>query len=431
QIRLTASDSIHFIADTFTVTINPVNDPPLLANIPDVSFSEDSSFVLPLNPYATDIDNDSSQLHFSARVITAQTLRITDEVWIDITDLTVDIDSLTNVAIFTSSTDSAGIFEVAFAVSDTSNATASDTIQVTVEPVNDAPFLVAELPDTTIFEDSGANLIIENLYKFFRDPDRQQLVFNVNADSVLQFTLTDDSLFVTPARDFYGEVLVNISADDGVFTAADSFMIAVVNVNDAPEPFALIGPVSQDTLKSILDRVEFNWHRSIDVDNSDLSYSLRIFNSLQDTLISGVRDSTLFFDGSRFFIYGREYNWTVFATDGALETASRDTLLLVIQYYVDVAETQLDIPVQYSLDQNYPNPFNPVTNIRFGLPQPGHVNIAIYNVHGQKIATVLDQQKEEGYHLISYDASHLASGIYFYKIEAGPFIQVRKMILMK
>lgn len=431
RVRLTASDTLHTIADTFTVTILPVNDPPLLAGIPDITFSEDSSYTLPLNPYTTDIDNDSSQLHFSAQVLTAQIVRLTDALLIDISDLTITIDSLTHVAMFASSSDSAGIFEVAFTVSDTSNAIGTDTIQVTVQPVNDAPQLLAEIPDTTIFEDSGANLIIENIDQFFSDPDKQQLTFNINADSTLQFNMQNDSLFVTPAPDFYGQVMVKIAADDGIYTVADSFIITVLNVNDAPGSFALVGPTSLDTMKSILDRVEFNWRSSIDVDNIGLNYSLRIYNGLQDTLISDLSDSTVIFDGSRFFIYGREYHWTVQVSDGDLETASQDTFLLVIQYYVDIAETQPDIPAKYSLEQNYPNPFNPLTNIRFGLPKPGHVNIAIYNIHGQKIATVIDEHQEEGYHLISYDASHLASGIYFYKIEAGAFVQVRKMILMK
>jgi len=85
----------------------------------------------------------------------------------------------------------------------------------------------------------------------------------------------------------------------------------------------------------------------------------------------------------------------------------------------------------YHLFQNYPNPFNPTTTIQFGLPENAHVQIELFNLAGQKVATLLNDYKQAGYHSIDFDGSGLASGVYFYSIHAGEFKQVRKMILMK
>lgn len=87
---------------------------------------------------------------------------------------------------------------------------------------------------------------------------------------------------------------------------------------------------------------------------------------------------------------------------------------------------------KYILSQNYPNPFNPVTQIGFSLPRAGNVRIEIYNSLGQKIATLLDAHKPAGYHELTFDASHLASGVYFYRLETSTgFIQTKKFILLK
>ncbi len=85
----------------------------------------------------------------------------------------------------------------------------------------------------------------------------------------------------------------------------------------------------------------------------------------------------------------------------------------------------------FQLHQNYPNPFNPVTNIRFGLPKASRVKIEVYNTLGQRVAELLNEQKPAGYHKVQFDGSNLASGVYFYKIEAVSFVQVKKMLLVQ
>lgn len=92
---------------------------------------------------------------------------------------------------------------------------------------------------------------------------------------------------------------------------------------------------------------------------------------------------------------------------------------------------KVDIPIAYSLSQNYPNPFNPSTTLKFGLPKASKVKFEIYNILGQKIQTLINMHMEVGYHTISFDGKNLASGMYFYVIEADKFNKVKKMLLIK
>jgi hypothetical protein len=95
------------------------------------------------------------------------------------------------------------------------------------------------------------------------------------------------------------------------------------------------------------------------------------------------------------------------------------------------------LPTEFSLDQNYPNPFNPTTTIKFGLPSNSQVKLRVYNLLGETVAVLADQSMAAGYHSFNFDASRLASGVYFYSIEAKSldsgkdFNVVKKMMLLK
>jgi hypothetical protein len=90
-----------------------------------------------------------------------------------------------------------------------------------------------------------------------------------------------------------------------------------------------------------------------------------------------------------------------------------------------------NIPTAYSLDQNYPNPFNPVTNIKFGIPKAGNVRLVIYDISGREVKRLVDESLNAGYYNADFNAANLASGVYFYRIEAKDFTDVKKMVLVK
>lgn len=89
------------------------------------------------------------------------------------------------------------------------------------------------------------------------------------------------------------------------------------------------------------------------------------------------------------------------------------------------------IPNQYALLQNYPNPFNPSTTIRYELPANGFTVLKVYNILGQEVAQLVNETQNAGVYNVSFDASHLASGMYVYKLTVGDFVQIKKMMLLK
>jgi spore coat protein A len=89
------------------------------------------------------------------------------------------------------------------------------------------------------------------------------------------------------------------------------------------------------------------------------------------------------------------------------------------------------LPSSFRLDQNSPNPFNPTTSIRFAVPRDGHVKLVIYDVAGRNVATLIDGDVPAGYHTVELDAGALGSGVYFYKMVADRFVEMRKMLLVK
>jgi len=101
----------------------------------------------------------------------------------------------------------------------------------------------------------------------------------------------------------------------------------------------------------------------------------------------------------------------------------------------DISEDNLNI-TNYTLLQNYPNPFNPSTKIKYSIPSVetyGHasVQLVVYDILGREVAELVNEQQKPGYYEVQFDASKLTSGVYFYKLQAGSFLQTKKMILLR
>ena len=99
--------------------------------------------------------------------------------------------------------------------------------------------------------------------------------------------------------------------------------------------------------------------------------------------------------------------------------------------YSTVVEVEVVTPNRFELSQNYPNPFNPTTAIKFDLPNAGNVKLAIYNLLGQEIQTLINGYMESGSHTVNFNAKNLNSGIYLYKLEANSITSVKKMTFLK
>jgi len=92
---------------------------------------------------------------------------------------------------------------------------------------------------------------------------------------------------------------------------------------------------------------------------------------------------------------------------------------------------EVGVPSKFNLSQNYPNPFNPVTKINYDLPVSGLVTLTIYDILGKEVTTIVNEFKEAGYYSVSFDASELTSGVYFYKLVSGNNSAVKKLVVLK
>jgi len=110
------------------------------------------------------------------------------------------------------------------------------------------------------------------------------------------------------------------------------------------------------------------------------------------------------------------------------------------EMYIDDLQLSMDMvsdvedefqPLVFKLDQNYPNPFNPSTTISYQLPTSGQVTLKVYNILGDEVASLINEEKPAGSYEVKFDASQLSSGIYFYKLQTGSFIETKKMMLLK
>ena len=124
------------------------------------------------------------------------------------------------------------------------------------------------------------------------------------------------------------------------------------------------------------------------------------------------------------------YDWSIRAVDAAYVGSTFSIGTFQIGGTTSV-ETDIVLPKEFSLNQNYPNPFNPSTTIKYSLPVDARVQIIVYDILGKEVAELVNENKPIGNYEINFNASELASGIYFYKIQAGRFVETRKMILMR
>ncbi len=152
-----------------------------------------------------------------------------------------------------------------------------------------------------------------------------------------------------------------------------------------------------------------------------------------DTLTAGVCYQGLFGSG---LVPGKlVYAAFPFETIGD-SRARQDITESVLRFFfpttsVDAGRPAAQIPADFALLPNYPNPFNPATTIRFTLPRRSRAQLTVFDLQGKIVARLLDKDLSPGEHTLQFDASELASGVYFYELSAGSFRQVRKMMLLK
>jgi len=213
---------------------------------------------------------------------------------------------------------------------------------------------------------------------------------------------------------------------NGVYTASESGFTAF-------SPFAIGNegslPVELSSFTSIVNGrdVHLNWETKTEKNSN--KFEIERMENMTWTYIGSVKASVL--SNSP-----KQYSYI----DKNLQTGKFQYRLKMIDndgtfHYSKIVETEISIPKNFDLSQNYPNPFNPETNIRFEIPKASNVNISVYNITGQQVATLLNEFMEPGYYQRSFSSnsngSSLSSGTYFYVLKAGNVKISKKMILMK
>ncbi len=201
--------------------------------------------------------------------------------------------------------------------------------------------------------------------------------------------------------------------------------------------------LSSFTASTVGSSIVLNWQTATEVNNYGFEVERTAPLNLPQGETSGLRDweKIGFVQGNGNSNSPKEYSFTdenppagnlqyrlkQIDTDGQFE------------YYGTIAEINLsptgvnekELPKDYALLQNYPNPFNPATNIVFRIKEFGLVTLKIYDVLGNEISTLVNENKEPGEYNIKFDGSNLSSGIYYYKLTCGEFSEVKKLMLMK
>jgi len=173
----------------------------------------------------------------------------------------------------------------------------------------------------------------------------------------------------------------------------------------------------------------------VPVNNSSLSATLKL--NYDESELNGIDESKL---GLFKSVTGNDNSWmelggTVNTSQNNVELTGLDDLVYFTLGDLDsplpVEEEKSSLPKNFALGQNYPNPFNPSTVIKYQLPQNGFVSLVVYDVLGNQVAVLVNQEQTSGYYSISFDGSGLASGLYFYTMKSDNFTSTNKMLLIR
>jgi glucose/arabinose dehydrogenase len=196
-----------------------------------------------------------------------------------------------------------------------------------------------------------------------------------------------------------------------------------------PSSPVLVSP--EDAGSSFPLDVHFSWHLA-----ENTQYYTFQLSSTSDFLETDVlldkpmlNDTTTVISG---LDYATTYYWRVMAANPGGVSEWSDVWSFTTAMLTSLDRDHYGIPADFVLGQNYPNPFNPSTSIRIGVSSDaGHVKLEIFDLLGRKVVTLADREMAPGWHVVTFDAEKLNSGIYIYRLEAGSNSQVRKMLLLK
>jgi len=271
---------------------------------------------------------------------------------------------------------------------------------------------------------------------------------NPNLGNIENADTSDDGLNIfygnvqgTDTFDVYNNCTNDIYAQNNDWRVYDS--IAIENhvfhkVDNAAHGLVRFVPFSDQIpveltsfVASVIDgNVVLNWTTATELNNS--GFEIQKGNHTSTLLSVTEWESIGFVNGNGTSTETHTYSFT----DQNPVTGKSYYRLKQIDFdgsyeYSNVIEVDLTLPIEFSLEQNYPNPFNPITIIQYTISSKQNVQLLVYNVLGKEIAMLVNEEKPAGNYEVNFDASKLSSGVYFYQLQAGDFIEIKKMLLLK
>ena len=314
---------------------------------------------------------------------------------------------------------------------DTTNVTANQFLKIK-EQVFDPPPVISSLPVISFNEDDSFVQLISEWYPFVADSSDSDSILNfgVSGGEYLSFIQNDSSFVFKGEENWFGRDTLRLLVRDRSTTASADLFFNVLSINDPPIityrlPNSISFPADSSARLNL-------WIYTSDPDQADslLQYSFPVENNF-DSLLVDYSESTGFLELRSKPGFEGDIRMFVRVEDDSGAVAL-DSIMVTVEPALGLGEgLATKIPDKYLLEQNYPNPFNPVTHIKFGLPKAGQVKIEIYSSLGQRLETLLNKTLKAGYHEVEFNADNLSSGVYYYRITADEFQDVKKMILLK
>jgi len=327
-------------------------------------------------------------------------------------------------------------------MTDENNLSDTTSFVLTVSSVNDPP-TIAAVDDISIPEDGTGSIFLN-----VTDVDNVDLMFNFYTNQpFFNFSVIEDTLFVSPNLDWNGQANLTIFVSDGENSDNTYLVVTVTPVNDAPLEFGLISPTVLDTFQinsSTDETIPFTWESSFDVD-SDVTYKLTVtldyLGNVYTQDYENITDSSTAISTYEYAVFMTDLNLSLWNIDYVVEASDEEFTVISQAGEFILVNTSLSIaseiiPEAFALHQNYPNPFNPITSLRYDLPQDGLVNVTVYDMMGRLVKTLVNRSQTAGYKSIRWNATNdrnepVSAGLYLYTIQAGEFRQTKKMVLLK
>jgi len=444
-IVITATDpSGDSAADTILVTINAVNDPPLIVDAISFEIYEDDSIDISIYDFVIRDEDTWDEDAFSITISDNENYELSP------TEEGYRAVPLPNF-----------FGDIPMAVTASDGEAVSDTFftVLSVIPVNDVPEIVNPLADINVEEDADTmmvSLMGTETAPYFVDVDGDSIEFDIHVSGSDVFHLMVDGydMEISFMENMHGSDTIYVSATDGsgAFTL-DTIAVTVTSVNDVPTAFSLLSPEDSTeviiTAASIAQNatIDVAWSPSADADGDTVGYGFVLFSgpySVSTPALYSVDVAITALpiphSAAVALLETAGYqsitcDWMVFATDGQ-DTTESEIRTITIDARPVLSTDELAIPEVFALHQNYPNPFNPSTRIKYDLPEAENVQIMIYDIMGRKVRTLINEYQDIGYRTTLWDATDdygraVSAGMYVYTIHAGDFRQVRKMILLK